>query len=676
MSVNVHPRRAASSLAAVLATLVPAYGLQDAASEKLLRDSGLIERADATLAQIDVTVLGPPEILRELNQEDFRVKINSTWIREFTLDRVCPKIEEPLVLPAAGTAPVPVRPAAHYVVYFDQPYLTLMGRAQALDTARELIPLLTRDRARVMVVSNADELVVVEPFTRDTARLVEAIDRLENDRTQWMIFAEQEDDRVSDVVRRLNEQGEISSAVAMARRYHKEEISLTDRSMRRLRLTLTQLADLSLPKAVIYFGDTLRQKPGGHYLSFFGPFAQLDQVGLPGMATGTLLGGLSFDAVINEAAAQGVRLYTVQAEGLMARMHRTLPGSAAATQTRTVGVPRSVRSREARDTLRGMAAETGGRSFLHGSSGTFIGEQILADSSCVFLISFNPAGFKYDSPLRTVVSTQRDDIELRVRGRLVVQSPSAKRTASLLRAFGSPDSIEDPFELHAHLVPTGFSDGAYTALLQLSVPGTPLQSATWELGASVVHRQKIHDEVSRRLTVRSPGVPVVFEHEIRFRPGEYEIVSVAHETRTGMISSIQETLVWPDPDGRPATSCPIAILQPADAAFMRGDESRVSGALARGSDEWIDPELPLALVAVVCRGRRDRGPLQVERVLVGESVLKLPPLSLDVTSDRCAQVRDLIPAGTLGPGTYRYGISHANDGVLEELAHVVFSVGP
>jgi hypothetical protein len=143
-----------------------------------------------------------------------------------------------------------------------------------------------------------------------------------------------------------------------------------------------------------------------------------------------------------------------------------------------------------------------------------------------------------------------------------------------------------------------------------------------------------------------------------------------------MISSVQQTSIWPDPNGRPATSCPIALLQPADAAFMRGDESRTSGSLARGSDEWIDPKRPLALVAVVCRGRKDRGPLQVERVLVGESVVELPPLSLNVTSDRCAQIRDLIPAGTLGAGSYRYGISHTGDGGLEELAHVEFSVAP
>jgi hypothetical protein len=475
-------------------------------------------------------------------------------------------------------------------------------------------------------------------------------------------------------VRLLNEQEELSAAVAMARRHHKQEVATSDRNLRRLRLTMMRLVDYPPPKAVIYFGDTLRSNPGEHYLSFFGSSVQRSQSALDGMGTSSLLGGLAFDTVVNEASAQGVRFYTVQAEGLMGRMHGELPGSVAMAQTQQAAAPRSIRSRDARDTLRGLAAESGGESFVQGASGRIIGERILADSACVFLISFDPTGFHYDHPLRAVVRTSREDIELRVRGRLIVQSPSVRRTASLLRAFGSPDAIEDPFELRSQLVPTGFADGEYTALLQLSVPGTPLQSATWELGASVVLRDKIHDEASGRLTINQPGVPVVLEQEMRFKPGEYELVSVAHETGTGMISSVQKTWTWPDPDGQEATAAPIALLQPAEAAFVRGEHSRALGSLARAPDEWIDPDRPLVLVAVVCRGRKDRGPLRIDRTLVGDSVVDLPQLEVDASADRCAQVRDLIPAGTLGSGNYRYTISHGEQDDRVELGHVEFSV--
>ena len=673
--MGFRPPIAAAWVLAWLALPGPPAAAQEAPEK--LRDSGIIERTDAVLAQIDVTVLGAAEILRSLTEDDFRIKINTTRILEFTLDRVCPEIDAPAASDEPSTGESGSRSLAaqaNYLLYFDQAHLTLAGRAQSVDTAREMIPLLTRDGAQAMIVSNAERLFVFEPLTRDADRLVAAIDRMEKDRTHWMTFAEHEDDRVDEVMRTLNEKDRISAALAKARRYQKQEIALTDRSMRRLRLTMTRLGDLPPPKAVIYFGDTLRRNPGGHYLSIFGHSVQTAEVPLGGMEASALLGGLSFDAAVNEASAQGVRFYTIQAEGLMERMQTVLAGSTAMAQTRTSGAPRSIRSRSARDTLRGMAAETGGESFVQGASGTRIGERILTDSGCVFLISFDPAGFRYDQPLRTKVTTPRDDIELRVRGRLIVQSPSAKRTSSLLRAFGSPDSIEDPFELRSQLVPTGFENGRYTALLQISVPGTPLQSATWELGASVVHRDKIHDEASARMTVNAPGIPVVLEHEMRFGPGDYEIVSVAHEARTGMISSMQQDLAWPDPDGQAATAAPIAMLQPADAVFVREGNSRSSGSLARARGEWIDPGLPLALVAVVCRGRRDRGPLQIERALVGESVVELPPLELDMAAERCAQLRDVIPAGTLGAGRYRYRITSVENDIPVELAHIEFSV--
>ena len=232
--------------AACLAFAVSAATAQQAPEE--LRDSGIIERTDAVLAQVDVTVLGPPEILRSLTEDDFKVKINHTKIREFTLDRVCAEIED---TENEGTSPAAelshiLAARAHYLLFFDQGHLTLTGRAQALDMARELLPMLTRDGAKVMIVSSADKLVVFEPFTNDAARLVAAVDRLAKDRTQWMTFAELEDDRVAEVMHTLNEQDQIGAALAQARRYQKQEIALTDRHMRRLRLTMTQLSDLPL----------------------------------------------------------------------------------------------------------------------------------------------------------------------------------------------------------------------------------------------------------------------------------------------------------------------------------------------------------------------------------------------------------------------------------------------
>ena len=75
--------------AALLLTLVlPCLGQQEAADEEP-RDLGLTERARAELAQLDVTVTGPPEVIADLGPEDFRLKIWLRRIDNFTVDRVC-----------------------------------------------------------------------------------------------------------------------------------------------------------------------------------------------------------------------------------------------------------------------------------------------------------------------------------------------------------------------------------------------------------------------------------------------------------------------------------------------------------------------------------------------------------------------------------------------------------
>ena len=57
-------------------------------------------------------------------------------------------------------------------------------------------------------------------------------------------------------------------------------------------------------------------------------------------------------------------------------------------------------------------------------------------------------------------------------------------------------------------------------------------------------------------------------------------------------------------------------------------------------------------------------PLDVTRVLEGVSPVEFPPLTLDLKDERCGQVRDMIPAKTLGPGRYRYEITVREKGTV------------
>jgi hypothetical protein len=291
------------------------------------------------------------------------------------------------------------------------------------------------------------------------------------------------------------------------------------------------------------------------------------------------------------------------------------------------------------------------------------------------MASFDPGRFRQDAPLRVSVKVRRPGVEVRSRGRMVFPSESSRLTTRLLRAFGTADEIADPLDVRIGLVPTGFDDGAYSALLQISVPATPLQGGTWDLGASLISERKVRGETSGRIRVGGPGVPVVLESEIRFKPGEYEIVSVAHEEVTGLLASSRTVVTWPSPGDARARATPISLLQPVSAAFLRDGETRKRGSLACALSDTVRIDRPTALIGLVCHSRRQKGPLRIERSLAGRSEQSFDPLILDLEEDRCAQVRDLLPADSLAPGFHRYDLRVVEGGeVLHEGSREFFAV--
>lgn len=325
------------------------------------------------------------------------------------------------------------------------------------------------------------------------------------------------------------------------------------------------------------------------------------------------------------------------------------------------------RQKDSENTLANMATETGGYSFINGQDANRIATRIRDDFACFYMLSFDPTGFSKDAPLRVVVNLNRDDLKLRVRGQMVVQSAAARKTARLLRAFTSPEEATSGFEVNVRIIPTGYVDGKFHALLQIAIPGTPLPDATWDLGASMISHAKVQIELAGRIAVNRPGIPVVYEEEISFQPGHYEIISVATEATTGLVSSARIEIDWADPKKQLALVGPIALLQPATGAFLRESVSRKHGSLAHSPNDPIQTGKSTTLVGLLCHGKRSRGGYTIERKLIGESGLDFPTIETDLSDDLCAQIRDNIPANTLGDGEYKYELraTRANELLLE-----------
>jgi len=626
-------------------------------------DSGVVERTRSSLALLDMTVTGPPEAVASLTAEDFKIRVNLTRIRDFRLDRHCP-VGSGDDVPGAGPSRtdaaltvVPVR----YVLYFDQRQLTLPGRQQSIDLARRLVPLLVGGDNEAMIVSSAERIAVIERFTSDPNSLLDGLERLEHDREQWDAWSTQEPDRLARVVRILNDEDNLHRAIAAARGYAREERWRTDRDLRRLAVALAWLGDVAPPKVVLYFADTVRSNAGEHYLTFFGESLQRKHPLLSGIGTDSLMAGLPFDAVVNEASSQGIRFYPVLGQGLATIQDHAYPTAWSLERTRQVPQSSIVRARDVEGTLDSMASETGGAAFFHGETAWAIARKIQTDFSCLYVASFDPSRFGEDAPLRVVAEARVPGVRVHSRGRMVVRSEEATRTARLLGAFSLSDD-GDTVAVRMSLVPTGYSDGRYSALLQVSVPGSAIPSTAWDIGASVVLRDRVVEQASGRLQVSRPGVPLVLEEELQLEPGSYELVAVAHERASDLIFSEQADLEWPDPDRGEASLVPVTVLQPTPGAFFRQGDTRTSGSLAQLATDAIDRDLPTAFVGLVCRGRKHRATLVVERTLVGDSRVDFPPVVFDLGEERCAQLRDLVPANVLTSGRYRYEVRVLEDG--------------
>jgi len=639
--------------------------------------SDLLERSSSRLAQIDITALGTPEALASLTAENFTISVRVPTsarpirITDFSFDRLCGAPEPGREEQTAAVG----QPPGHYLLYFDQPYLTMEGRMRSIELARDIVSAIADNAGQAMLISNAGALEVVQPLSSQKTQLLDALDRLEHDRTQWDMYAEQESSRVAEVARALDELEDVSYAVSIARRHHREETWRVGRDLRRLKTSLTQLVDLAAPRVVIYFSDTMRSNPGEHYLTFFGQSLINSNPMLDRMKLGSYGQSNSFDAVVNEASALGIRFYTVQARGLVSYFDTSSPG--AFGLSRGGAVPQSPRLRlsHAQQTLQNLAAETGGSAFIRGAPGERIAQRLLSDASCVFLASFDPVDLPEDRALPLKVTVDRKDVELRVRGRLIVQSESEQTRSRLTHAFTTPGNIEEDIVLATHVVPTGFDGGRYQALVQLVVPEQPLHGATWDLGSSAIFNDRVHAESSGRVRVSAPGVAVVLESEMEFKPGQHSVVSVAHESGSGWLGADEVAVEWPNPNGSAITLTPIALLQPAPGIFVRDEKTRSDGSIARGSTDRVFGDRPTALIGLVCRDRRGGGLFAVERRLIGSAAVEFPPLRIDLTEDRCAQIRDLIPAGSMGPGHYRYEISVSRDDEPLGRLEREFSVG-
>jgi VWFA-related protein len=643
----------------LVAVAFMAWGAVSAAAGEPPKSSGLSEKVEKRLVQLDVAVEGDPDAIRGLTAKDFALFIDDEHeIHGLIVDPFCGDAPTPAGSPAQELASLPqvARPRATFTFFFDQPHLTTQGRERSLELSRELINKLIVDGARASIVSNAKRVETVVPLTVDRERLLAGLERLRQDARTWDRYSDTEEAREQEIrdVYAFTYRPRCPPVIAKA--YASEELQIARRSTERLAFAVAALAEAPAPKALVYFGDSLRQYAGQHYLHVIDcgesdtPMRK-DAFRETKLARLTPSAAAGFDALINEALARGVHLFTIQAEGLIVyrpsfdQEHH--PGAQFSSDTE--------RHQHAQDALVGLAAETGGDAFLGGASNEYIGQRIEARTSCRLLLSFPPGDLPRDKAMNVKLVLTVPKVKIQTQGLIIVPSPGSIEKARLLGAFIDPASSDDG-SLRVLIIPRGSNGKTWNASLQLRLQPTGLPDSSAELGASIVRRDKVTDQFASSIATKSGTREMVLEKSLDVAPGEFSVVAVARDTKRGDIGSSRLEGSWPNPAKRGAVIAPIAALQSGSAAMSKDGVVSASGSLARDVDELLDPSMSITLASVVCRGPGTQAPVIVERWIEGSDPNEFSPTTIGETSEGCVQIVDVVHAGRLRSGVADYRI--------------------
>jgi hypothetical protein len=287
--------------------------------------------------------------------------------------------------------------------------------------------------------------------------------------------------------------------------------------------------------------------------------------------------------------------------------------------------------------------------------------RIRGDLSCIYLASVDPGGLPRDRRLALRVRTEVADLTLKTRSHVIVLGEEARRRTRIESAALDPSQAGQDETMTAVVIPTGFDEKTFTALVQVALPPRSVADGAWDVGLTLEPERGKRRQVSQRVQLDRADVPVVVEWELEFPAAAYVLTAVASATPGDTVVATHVEGSWPAPDAKEMFVGSPVVIQPANAAFVRGDALRTTGSLGRTRRAWIDPDRPLALVGLVCRGSGGWPEnTKVRRELSGASTASFEDFRPD-SGSRCAMYRDVVPPGVLTSGSFTYKVEAIDD---------------
>jgi hypothetical protein len=555
-----------ASTTLILLTLAASGGSALAAGDPApTKDVGLVERAERRLLPLTVRIRALTPQFRSraahLTKADFSVILDLAELPpdRFELDNFCPDV-------GAERQPEQVESAKHLLFFVNQ--MDMAGLENTHAMLQNMIPRMAAEGYRLKILPGP-----ASDWTADVDRLLLDVERLfDPSRHPPEPSTESSESRV----RALLASDEVDKALALAQEEElAAQVTLEGPSLQ-LERTIEEMADLPIPKALIYFADSQYS---------------------------------SRERIVEAAIQSGVAIYAVKADG-MAPYDPSF---------KVVDDPGAITT----SSLLSLSEHTGGRAgFGHfrKSASDKILQGVQADLSCVYVISLDAAGLDRDRTLRPKIA-----LRSAFRGQLRAESipevtiPSDERrrgnAAAIALRSGRWPGIQPA---GVALIPIGFDKARVHALLQMNLSsesGAPSMPTTWDIGLNYFGASRVSGYGNVRVT--SPSPQIVFQKQVRLPSGPYWVVGIAQEvdghgsargTAVGALEKPKKNAV--------EFVHSLDIMQWGTATFVSAEGTARSGGWSPLRHGMANSDRPVSLVFSLCRGKSVHAPLTIEKSLL------------------------------------------------------------
>lgn len=593
----INPFRSAQLCGLAFLFLLTSAGLAKA------QEQGDVVKVKSNLVNIDVIVKDKKgKYISDLKAEDFTITENGQPQKIEFFDAPLTKTEtgKPGDVSLVGTStPTTNAPPRNYVtLVLDSQTTDITNLKQVREGAIKYVREQITDTDAVAILSVTNSLQMLQPFTKDKAKLIGALERLGSADSKNF---EQRDiaENIASIREFLNNQplagaGEITSNAAGSEAARIMIMQNVLQQFIQLRTALSLQQSRPVLAALAALAEGLRSIPGKKTVVLFSQ----------GFVSPAVL-DWQVQSTIDIANRANVAIYIIDSAGLRAAAPASgslvpsspLAGVSAITnqETRIKGVGGETvfdnvrqegQSREY-DILYRLSGDTGGK-FLKGNNDIGQGlERINQEIQSRYTLAYRSTNQNFDGSFRKVkIEVREPGAQIISRSgyyaippeEIMILSPTDKK---LLASFGEAQA-NPGLPLFVSLSPFRTREGLYTVPLSIEVPptsvkfdhkGDKLSMQLEVLGVLKATPDRILSRLGGNFDVNLSADDynqilknnIFYRQDLRLTPGDYTIDLIVKDKESGKISARREHLVLPELDSNFATT-PVVLSRYVESA--------------------------------------------------------------------------------------------------------------